>query len=141
LKLLIDNVVGTHRIPHWIAQIPGAGSRHGLLVWVVIAEGVIVLAGTLANMAADFFSLKLGQQMTWSLAGDLFRHLQRLSLQFHSKRAAGDLIQRVTSDSYSIDTLLTGAVLPAIQAFVTLVAVFVVMWALEWRLTLLAIAV
>jgi ATP-binding cassette subfamily B protein/subfamily B ATP-binding cassette protein MsbA len=141
LKLLIDNVVGTHRIPHWIAQIPGAGSRHGLLVWVVIAEVAIVLAGTLANMAADFFSLKLGQQMTWSLAGDLFRHLQRLSLQFHSKRAVGDLIQRVTSDSYSIDTLLTGAVLPAIQALVTLVAVFVVMWALEWRLTLLAIAV
>jgi ATP-binding cassette subfamily B protein/subfamily B ATP-binding cassette protein MsbA len=141
LKLLIDNVIGNHRIPHWLAQIPGAGSRHGLLVWVVVAEVVIFLAGTLANMAADFFSLKLGQQMTWSLAGDLFRHLQRLSLLFHSKRAVGDLIQRVTSDCYSIDTLLTGAVLPAIQAMIMLVAVFVVMWALDWRLTLLAIAV
>jgi ATP-binding cassette subfamily B protein/subfamily B ATP-binding cassette protein MsbA len=141
LKLLIDNVIGSHRIPHWLAQIPGADSRHGLLVWVVIAEVAIFLAGTLSTMAADFFSLKLGQQMTWSLAGDLFRHLQRLSLLFHTKRAVGDLIQRVTSDCYSIDTLLTGAVLPAIQALITLVAVFVVMWALEWRLTLLAIAV
>jgi ATP-binding cassette subfamily B protein/subfamily B ATP-binding cassette protein MsbA len=141
LALLIDNVLGPHPIPHWIAQIPGADTRHGLLVWVVVAEVCIVLAGTLANMAADFLSLKLGQEMTWSLAGNLFRHLQRLSLLFHSKRAVGDLIQRVTSDSYSIDTLLTGAVLPAIQALITLIAVFVVMSALDWRLTLLAVAV
>ncbi|HWX75024.1 MAG TPA: ABC transporter ATP-binding protein, partial [Solirubrobacteraceae bacterium] len=141
LKLLIDNVIDGRRIPHWIAQIPGAGTRHGLLAWIVGAEVAIFLAGTVARMASDFFSLKLGQQMTWSLAGDLFRHLQRLSLMFHSRRAVGDLIQRVTSDCYSIDTLLTGAVLPAVQALATLVAVFVVMWALDWHLTLLAVGV
>jgi ATP-binding cassette, subfamily B, bacterial len=141
LKVLIDNVIGNHRTPHWLAQIPGADSRHGLLLWVVGTEVGLFLASTLASMVSEFYSLKLGQQMTWSFAGDLFRHLQRLSLLFHTRRAVGDLIQRVTSDSYSIDTLLTGAVLPAIQAFITLVAVFVVMWAIDWRLTLLAVAV
>ena len=141
LALLIDYVIGAHRIPHWLAQVPGADSRHGLLVWVVCAEVAIFLASTLARMASDYYSLKLGQQMTWSLAGDLFRHLQRLSLLFHTKRAVGDLIQRVTSDCYSVDTLLTGAVLPALQALLTLVAIFVVMWAVEWRLTLLAVGV
>jgi ATP-binding cassette subfamily B protein len=141
LKLLIDNVIGDHRIPHWIALIPGAGSRHGLLGWVVASEVLIFLAGTLTGMASNFFSLKLGQQMTWSLAEDLFRHLQRLSLLFHTKRAVGDLIERVTTDCYSVDTLVTGALLPMVQALATLVAVFVIMWALEWRLTLLALGV
>jgi ATP-binding cassette, subfamily B, bacterial len=141
LKLLIDNVIGSHPIPHWLAQVPGAGSRHGLLLWIVGAEVTIFLASTVATMSADFFSLKLGQQMTWALAGDLFRHLQRLSLLFHSRRAVGDLIQRVTSDCYSADTLLTGALLPALQSLATLVAVFAVMWVLDWRLTLLAVAV
>jgi ATP-binding cassette subfamily B protein/subfamily B ATP-binding cassette protein MsbA len=141
LKVLIDYVIGSHRIPHWLAQLPGAAGRHGLLLWVVGAEVVIFLAGTVARMVSEFFSLKLGQQMTWSLAGDLFRHLQRLSLLFHTRRAVGDLIQRVISDSYSVDTLLTGALLPALQALITLVAVFVVMWALNWHLTLLAVAV
>jgi ATP-binding cassette subfamily B protein/subfamily B ATP-binding cassette protein MsbA len=92
-------------------------------------------------MVTSYASLMLGQYMTWSLAGDLFRHLQRLSLLFHNKREAGDLIERVTTDSYSIDTLLTGAVLPVIQAFATLVGVLIVMVALEWRLTLLAVSV
>jgi ATP-binding cassette, subfamily B, bacterial len=141
LKLLIDNVIGHRPIPHWVAQIPGAGTRHGLLVWVMASEVVIFLAGTLASMASDFTSLKLGQQMTWSLAADLFRHLQRLSLLFHTKREVGDLIERVTDDCYSIDTLATGAALPVLQALITLVSVFVIMWALEWRLTLLAVAV
>ena len=79
--------------------------------------------------------------MTWSLAADLFRHLQRLSLRFHTRRAVGDLIERVTTDSYSIDTLITGAILPGLQALVLLVSALAIMWALEWRLTLIAVAV
>ncbi len=141
LALLIDNVIGDHPIPHWLTLIPGSGSRHGLLAWVVAIEVLIFLAGTLTGMASTFFSLKLGQQMTWSLAEDLFRHLQRLSLLFHTRRAVGDLIERVTTDCYSIDTLVTGAVLPVVQALVTLVLMFVIMWTLEWRLTLVAIGV
>jgi ATP-binding cassette subfamily B protein len=141
LKLLIDNVIDGKPIPHWLSFLPSADSRHGLLGWVVAAEVAIFLAGTIATMATSYASLTLGQRMTWSLAGDLFRHLQRLSLQFHSKREAGDLIERVTTDSYSVDTLLTGAVLPAIQAFATLVSVLAVMLALDWRLTLLSVSV
>jgi ATP-binding cassette, subfamily B, bacterial len=141
LALLIDNVIDNRPIPHLLAQIPGADTRHGLLVWVVAIEVLIFLAGALASMASNFFSLKLGQQMTWSLAEDLFRHLQRLSLLFHTKRAVGDLIERVTTDCYSIDTLVTGAVFPVVQAFLTLVLMFVIMWSLEWRLTLLAVGV
>ena len=141
LKVLIDNVIDGKPIPSWLSVIPGADSRHGLLVWVVVAEVLIFIASALASMITSYASLTLGQYMTWSLAGDLFRHLQRLSLLFHNKREAGDLIERVTTDSYSVDTLLTGAVLPVIQAVAMLAGVLVVMIALEWRLTLLAVSV
>ncbi len=141
LALLIDNVIDGKPIPQWLTFLPGADTRQGLLGWVVAAEVVIYLAGTAAAMITSYASLMLGQRMTWSLAGDLFRHLQRLSLQFHSRREAGDLIERVTTDSYSVDTLLTAAVLPMIQAVATLISMLVVMLALSWELTLLAISV
>ena len=140
LAILIDSVIGDHPAPHWLTALPGADSRHGLLAWVAAAEVAIFLAGTVTGAASNFLSLKLGQRMTWSLAEDLFRHLQRLSLLFHSKRAVGDLIERVTTDCFSVDTLVTGALLPILQAFATLVAIFAIMWTLEWRLTLLAVA-
>lgn len=141
IAILIDYVIRNHRAPHWLTVLPGAGSRHGLLILAAVAEVLIFLAGTLANAVSTYSALKLGQQMTWSLAGDLFRHLQRLSLLFHTRRAVGDLIERVTTDSYSIDTLITGAILPGLQALVMLVSAFAIMWALEWRLTLIAVAV
>ncbi len=141
LKILIDNVIDGKPIPHWLTFLPGADSRHGLLAWVVAAEILIYLAGTIAAMTTQYASLTLGQYMTWSLAGDLFRHLQRLSLLFHTRREAGDLIERVTTDSYSIDTLLTGALLPVIEAVAMLGSVILVMSALDWRLTLLAVSV
>jgi ATP-binding cassette subfamily B protein/subfamily B ATP-binding cassette protein MsbA len=141
IALLIDNVIGHHRVPHWVSALPGAGTPRGLLIWVVVSELLIFLAGTLTSVASDFNALKLGQQMTWSLAGDLFRHLQKLSILFHTKRAVGDLIERVTTDCYSLDTLVTSALVPVVQAVITLVSMFFIMWALEWRLTLLAVAV
>jgi ATP-binding cassette, subfamily B, bacterial len=141
LKILIDNVIDGKAVPAWLAWLPGADTSHGLLAWVVAAEVLIYLAGTIAAMTTQYASLVLGQYMTWSLAGDLFRHLQRLSLLFHTRREAGDLIERVTTDSYSIDTLLTGALLPVIEAVATLASVIIVMSALDWRLTLLAISV
>jgi ATP-binding cassette, subfamily B, bacterial len=141
LKVLIDNVINGKPVGHWLSWLPGADNRHTLLIWVVIAEIAIFIAGTLATMITSYSSLMLGQYMTWSLAGDLFRHLQRLSLLFHTKREAGDLIERVTTDSYSVDTLLTGALLPVIQAVATLGSVLIVMLALDWRLSLLAVSV
>jgi ABC-type multidrug transport system fused ATPase/permease subunit len=141
IAILIDYVIRNHRAPHWLTVLPGAGSRHGLLILAAVAEVLIFLAGTLANAVSTYSALKLGQQMTWSLAADLFRHLQRLSLRFHTRRAVGDLIERVTTDSYSIDTLITGAILPGLQALVMLVSALAIMWALEWRLTLIAVAV
>ena len=79
--------------------------------------------------------------MTFSLATDLFAHLQRLSVLFHTRRQVGDLIARVTGDTWCVNTMVTDAIVPAIQALVTLVAMFAVMWQLQPTLTLLALGV
>src|SRR6202022_161706 len=89
----------------------------------------------------NYFSLRVGQRMTFALATDLFSHLQRLSLIFHSRRPLGDMIARVTGDSYCVSTLVTDALVPAVQALAMLIAMFVVMWALEPTLTLVALGV
>jgi ATP-binding cassette subfamily B protein/subfamily B ATP-binding cassette protein MsbA len=141
LKLLIDNVLGGKPIPHFLMTLPGVHGPHGLLVWVVIATIGIFLAGTAANISNSYFSLKLGQSMTFDLAADLFRHLHRLSLLFHSRRPVGDMIARVTGDSYCISTLVTDAAVPALRSAAMLVAMFVVMINLQASLTLLALGV
>jgi ATP-binding cassette subfamily B protein/subfamily B ATP-binding cassette protein MsbA len=79
--------------------------------------------------------------MTFALAADLFAHLQRLSLLFHTRRPLGDMIARVTGDSYCVNTLVADALVPALQAVAMLGAMFFVMWSLQPTLTLVALGV
>jgi ATP-binding cassette, subfamily B, bacterial len=137
----VDNVLGGHPIPSGLSTVTGATTPSGLLPWVVVAEVVIFLGGTAAGMVYTFTSQRLGQRMTYRLATDMFRHLQRLSLVFHNRRPVGDLISRVTGDSWCINTIFMDALIPSLQAVVTLVAMFVVMWSLQPTLTLLALGV
>jgi ATP-binding cassette subfamily B protein/subfamily B ATP-binding cassette protein MsbA len=142
LKLVIDNVLGHQRTPAFLTTIlPGSASPHGLLIWAAVGTVAIFLLGTTSSTFYNYFSLRISQRMVWDLAADLFAHLQRLSLIFHSRRPLGDTIQRVTSDSYCVSTLVTDALIPLAQALVMLGAMFVVMWSLEPVLTLVSLAV
>jgi ATP-binding cassette subfamily B protein/subfamily B ATP-binding cassette protein MsbA len=142
LKLVIDNVLGHQPIPKLVTSVlPGASSLHGLLLWAALGTVAIFLLGTGSSTFYNYFSLKIGQRMTFALASDLFAHLQRLSLIFHSRRPLGDMIARVTGDSYCVSTLVTDALIPAVQALVMLGAMFVVMFALEPTLAIIALGV
>jgi len=144
-KLLIDHVLGQHAVPtglnRLLAVLPGPRGVDGLLLWVCASTVFIFLAGTLMSMVRTTASVRLGQQMVYELGADLFLHLQRLSLLFHSHRSVGDMIARVTIDPYCVQVLVTGVLLPLIEAAIALIAMFAIMWRLEPRMTLFALGV
>lgn len=145
LKLLVDQVLGQQPLPEQIARLwaflPGAHDRGALLVWVVVSTVMIFALSTLISMWHSVVSIELGQRLTYNLGADLFRHLQRLSLVFHSRQEVGDTTTRVTEDTYCVSELVTGALLPLLQSSITLVTIFVILWQLEPRMTLLAAGV
>jgi ATP-binding cassette subfamily B protein/subfamily B ATP-binding cassette protein MsbA len=144
-KLLVDQVLGQQAVPEplsWLLLwLPGSGGVRGLLFWVCACTVLIFFAGTLMTMATMSASVRLGQRMVFDLGADLFAHLQRLSLLFHSRRAVGDTIARVTGDAYGLQILVNSALLPLFQSGITLIAMFAVMWHLDPTMTLLAMSV
>jgi ATP-binding cassette, subfamily B, bacterial len=144
-KLLVDQVLGQQPLPESLARVllwlPGSGGVRVLLFWVCACTVLIFFVGTLMAMATTAASVRLGQRMVFDLGADLFAHLQRLSLLFHSRRAVGDTIARVTGDTYGLQILVNSALLPLFQSCLTLVAMFAVMWHLEPGMTLLAMGV
>jgi ATP-binding cassette subfamily B protein/subfamily B ATP-binding cassette protein MsbA len=145
MKLLIDHVLGGQPLsPGFaalVAALPGAQSTNGLLAWASVATVVIFLGGSALATVSLVTSVRLGQRMVYALGADLFAHVQRLSLAFHSRRPVGDSVARVTGDPYCLQMLVNGTVLPVAQSLLTLGAMFVVMWRLEPSLTLLALGV
>jgi len=144
-KLLVDNVLASQPLPEgiqrWLDLLPGPRGVHGLLLWVVIGTIGIFLVNTLLSMVHALMMVSLGQRVTYALGADLFLHLQRLSLLFHSRRPVGDSIIRVTEDTYCVETLLGGVVFPMLESSITLVAMFVIMWQLQPAMTLLSLTV
>ena len=80
-----------------------------------------------------YTNIGFGQRMVYDLATDVFSHLQRLSLRFHSRQSVGDSIRRVTTDCGCVSVIVKDAVLPFAAALISFAAMFLVMWRLEPR--------
>lgn len=138
LKVIIDNVLGGRPLS-W----PGMATWPRETLLLAACGGLVgiylVLGGF--NILNNYTTIRIGQSMVNDLRGALYHHLQRLSLAFHNRRQVGDLLYRVTADTYAIQTLTMNGVFPILTSLVLLVGMTTVMLRLDWVLTLLALAV
>src|SRR5437660_8879613 len=83
---------------------------------------------------------RTGYQLVYSLRRELFVHLQRLSLSFHNQARSGDLLIKVTGDTNTLKDVFVESALAVIGFLLTLFGMFAVMFALNWRLSLIVLA-
>jgi ATP-binding cassette subfamily B protein len=138
LKIVIDYVL-PRAAPPW--SFLGSMSPPALLLLATL--GLIVIYGASGGVSVlnNFTTISIGQGMVNDLRSRLYQHLQRLSLSFHSRSAVGDLIYRVTGDTYAVQTLAMNGLFPLLSAALLLAGMFAVMLRLDWMLTLVGLAV
>jgi ATP-binding cassette subfamily B protein/subfamily B ATP-binding cassette protein MsbA len=136
LQLVIDSVLGGKPSP--IAALSSPGSL------LLLACGAIVLvhfgAGAL-TLLHNYTAIRIGQDMVNELRGALYAHLQRLSLGFHSRQRVGDLLYRITADSFAVQTIIMNGALPILSALVLLAGMLFILFPLDPVLTMLALTI
>jgi ATP-binding cassette subfamily B protein/subfamily B ATP-binding cassette protein MsbA len=138
LKLVVDNVLGGK--PTGWASFDGL-SRAGMLAAACGALiGVYALLGTL-TVSSNYTTISVGQRLVNDFRGDLYAHLQRLSLAFHSRREVGDLLFRLTADTFAIQTLTMNGFFPILTSVVLLGGMVLVMLRMHVVMTLVALAI
>jgi ATP-binding cassette subfamily B protein len=103
-----------------------------------------VLLTALRAMAGYFTTVgfaKIGNRVLAQVRLQLYRHIQYLSLSFHTKARTGDLVIRVISDVGLLQDVVVTAVLPMLGKSLILAGMVALMFWLNWRLTLVALAV
>src|SRR6266540_1011271 len=123
MKLLIDHVLRDEPVEPafgWLALLPRAESREGLLAWCVGTTVLLFLLTWSLGLLNSLANINFGQQMIYDLATDLFAHLQRLSLRFHSRKPVGDLVRRVSTDCGCVATVVKDALLPVLVSLAAL---------------------
>jgi ATP-binding cassette, subfamily B, multidrug efflux pump len=109
-----------------------------------------LLAGLyLATLAGDFvveyggtlLTAYIGQRVMYDLRMQLFGHLQRLSIGYFDRHPVGRLMTRVTSDVETLNELFSSGVVTIFGDAFTLIAIMVMMLAIDVRLALVTFAV
>ncbi len=144
IKLLIDGALTGLPLPDavaWLPSLPGAGTPGGLVVWLAAATVLLFVAQQATRVAESVMKTGLGASATAALGAKVFDRLLALSPRFHQRRATGDLVRRVMTDSSCLQELIVGALLPALSAVTMLVLMFVILWRLDAVLAVMAVGV
>jgi ATP-binding cassette subfamily B protein len=116
------------------------GDITGLWPIAALYGGAAVLMFVL-QYAYTYFLQQAGQRALADLRTRLFDHMMHQGQDFHGKMPTGDLVTRLTSDIDTINALLSSSAVTILVESATLIAIVVVMFAVNWQLALLALAV
>ena len=108
-----------------------------------LALGMIAvpLVNGLLGVVQRYVSSNIGEGVIFDLRCALYSHLQRMSLRFFTNTQVGELMSRLNNDVVGAQRAITGTVVTLISNAISLVATLAIMLTLEWRLTLLSVAI
>ncbi|TFL17605.1 ABC transporter ATP-binding protein [Jannaschia formosa] len=136
LKFVIDTVVPS------ASGDPALAGWEPMTVLTLCAVGLlaaVMLRAMFEFLATMGFAL-VGNRVLTRVRADLFRHLQSLSLGFHTRSRAGDLTMRLVGDVGMLKEVMVTAAMPlAANVLIFAGMVGVMVW-LDWRLALVALA-
>jgi len=138
LQVVIDDVLGGKTIPLPLAASWSPGT---LLIAACLAIVVAYLGSGALTLWHNYTTIRVGQSMVNDLRGDLYAHLQRLSLAYHGRQRVGDLMYRITADSFAVQTMIMNGVLPILSALILLSGMLIVLLPIDPLLTLLALTI
>lgn len=110
-----------------------------LLDIITLALLGVFLLRSLASFVQTYHMNYVGEKIVVDLRCQLYAHLQTLSLRYYADRRVGELISRLSSDVTVVRTVLTGNIATVLQQALTLAGAVVIMFWLNWRLTLFII--
>ncbi len=145
LKIIIDNVVGHHRLPDWLDHMvrPMLDGGGKLQVAGLAALGFVVIAiiGAIASYIDNYYTESVGQWVANDLRMRTYHHLQRLSLGYYDSHQTGNLLSTMTTDIQTIQGFASSSTLNILIDLFTIVAMLGLMFWLNWDFTLIALAV
>ena len=116
----------------------GDGSYLNVLFSVLIAAAA---GEALLSLVGRRLSSGIGEGLILDLRLQLFDHVQRMPLSFFTRTQTGTLVSRLNNDVIGAQRAFTGTLGTVVANIITLVATLIAMFVLEWRLTLLAVAI
>ena len=113
-------------------------ARLNLLALALI--GIPAMSG-LIGVFERRLNASIGEGVIYDLRVALYAHLQRMSLRFFTHTKTGELMSRLNNDVVGAQNAISNTIVQILTTLMQVAAALAVMLTLEWRLTLLSVAV
>jgi len=144
LKIILDNVVGKHKLPEylvWLRDFSFGESTLALAGVAAIGSVLIALAGAVAGYIDNYYTESVAQFVANDLRQRLYHHLHRLSLKYYDTHQIGNLLSTITSDVATIQSFASTTLLGILVDSLTIVGMVGVMLYLNFDFALVAVGV
>ncbi len=144
LKIILDNVVGKHKLPEYLAWLRDFSFGENTLALAgVAAVGSVIIAaiGAIAGYIDNYYTESVAQYVANDLRQRLYHHLQRLSLRYFDTHQTGNLLSTITSDVTTIQSFASTTLLGILVDALTIFGMVVVMLYLNFDFALVAVGV
>jgi ABC-type multidrug transport system fused ATPase/permease subunit len=144
LKVLIDHVLSAAPVKPvglsaLLLKIVPSG-KAGQIIGLAVLTLLFALGKELVQMVRTLLAIRISYSGLMQSRVDLFAKLQQLSIGYHRSQSQGDAIYRVAYDAYGIQQIFNVFVTVVVNAL-TLIVMSWIMFTINFRLTLCALAV
>ena len=146
-KYIVDGVLsgdashGSTDAKALIAKWFGSTDAVGAVLALCGALVAISLLSGLLNLLSNALLIRIGLKALLHLRTQLYSCLQALPLRFHDARRSSDSSFRVAYNSQAIQTIYNKAFATTFASVITLIGALSIMIPMNWRLTLVSMAV
>jgi ATP-binding cassette, subfamily B, putative efflux pump len=135
----------TRLIDHWcvsILTLIGHTATPGSKLAVLSVAMLVVYAmQSLASYYRNYWAGIAGNRLIFDLQSRLFSHLQKLPHSFFDHNPTGSIVSRVLNDVQQANELVSSALIDVWMDGVSLILVIAALFALNWRLALVALCI
>lgn len=112
--------------------------KEGLLVYILLM-GFILLMEVLSQFYFVYWANWLGQDIVRDIRVKLFQHMLRFKMKYYDNSPVGQLVTRSVSDIEAIARIFSQGLFMIISDLMKMVAVIIVMFFMNWKLSWIAI--
>src|SRR5271165_3813164 len=145
LKIILDSVVGSHKLTPWMRHLMGSGIEGGsklhFAAVAALAFVLIAVLGAIASYIDNYYTESVGQYVAHDLRMRMYHHLQRLSLGYYNTHQTGTILSTITADIQTIQGFASGSTLNILVDMLTIICILGLMFWMNWDFTLIAVAV
>ncbi len=144
LKIILDNVVGNHRLPEYLEWLRDMSvTEHTMGLAAAAAVGVVIIAviGAVAGYIDNYYTESVAQYVANDLRLRVYHHLQKLSLQYYDTHKIGNMLSTITDDVSTIQSFASTALLSILIDTLTIFGMLILMFYLNWDFALIAVGI